>query len=93
MYQKMMFGEIKHEENKNLTDLNLREIAVMAPIVILIFWIGIYPGPFLRIMEPSIEQVVERLETARTAEASLGQGLIMSARHEEPAVVESKESY
>jgi len=93
MYQKMMFGEIKHEENKNLKDMNLREIAVMVPIVILIFWIGIYPGPFLRIMEPSVEQVVERLEAARTAEASLEQDLIMSARHEEPAVVESKESH
>jgi NADH-quinone oxidoreductase subunit M len=61
MYQKVMFGEIKHEENKTITDMNAREILVLAPIIVLIFWIGLYPAPFLRVMEPAVNDLVTRL--------------------------------
>lgn len=61
MYQKVMFGEITKKENQDLKDMNLREILVMAPIIVLIFWIGLYPGPFLRILEPAVNEVVARL--------------------------------
>ena len=61
MVQKVMFGEITHEENKNLKDMNMREILVIAPIIVLIFWIGLYPRPFLKIMEPAVDDVVARL--------------------------------
>ena len=61
MYQKVMFGEITNKENQDLKDMNFREILVMAPIIVLIFWIGLYPRPFLRIMEPAVDQIVSRL--------------------------------
>ena len=63
MYQKVMFGEIKNEENRNITDMNAREILVLAPIIVLIFWIGLYPAPFLRVMEPAVDDLVARLNT------------------------------
>lgn len=47
MYQRVIFGEITHPENKGLMDLSAREIAVLAPILIFIVWIGVYPSTFL----------------------------------------------
>ncbi len=66
MFKNVMFGEIVHEENKTLKDFNLREIFTMAPLVLLIFWIGIYPKPFLRIIEPSVSKIVVRMDIARS---------------------------
>ncbi len=61
MFQRVMFGEITHEENRTLKDLSAREIAVLIPIIILIFWIGVYPKPFLSRMEPSVNKVLEKV--------------------------------
>ena len=61
MYQKVMFGQITRKENEDIKDMNIREILVMAPIIVLIFWIGLYPRPFLRILEPAVNQVVAKL--------------------------------
>ena len=60
MFQRVMFGEIKKEENKNLKDLNAREIAVLTPLVIAIFVMGIFPNFFLKKMEPSINRFLVR---------------------------------
>jgi len=60
MYQRVMFGEITRKENEDIKDMNIREILVMAPIIILIFWIGLYPKPFLRILEPAVNEVVAK---------------------------------
>ena len=49
------------------TDLNLRELAALAPLLVLIVWIGVAPQFFISKMEPSISQVVKVLEAARPA--------------------------
>jgi len=56
VYQRVMFGEIKREENKRLKDLSGREIFVLAPIVFLIFVMGIFPNFFFEKMNPSVER-------------------------------------
>lgn len=58
MYQRVFFGELSHEENKTLKDLTWREQWTLIPLIVLCFWIGLYPKPFFRIMEPSITRVV-----------------------------------
>jgi NADH-quinone oxidoreductase subunit M len=62
MYQRVFFGEVTNPKNFGLRDLNLREVVVLAPLVILIGWIGIYPKPFLERMEPSVNHLLERMK-------------------------------
>jgi NADH-quinone oxidoreductase subunit M len=61
MYQRMMYGEITHDENRHLTDLSRREMTVLVPVVILIVWIGIYPNTFLRPMEAASAHLLEQM--------------------------------
>jgi NADH-quinone oxidoreductase subunit M len=63
MYQRIMFGELIHDANKQLTDLTLREVVVLVPVVLVIVWIGLYPQPFLKRMEVSTKAIVERVTT------------------------------
>ncbi|GAB4578473.1 MAG: NADH-quinone oxidoreductase subunit M [Anaerolineales bacterium] len=64
MFQKMFLGPVTHEENKHLADLNWREIVTLLPLLILIFWIGLYPKPFFDLMGPTVDQLVATLQTA-----------------------------
>jgi len=59
MYQRMFFGEITMEANKTLKDVSRREQWTLIPLIIVCFWIGLYPKPFFRIMEPSVKRIVE----------------------------------
>ena len=72
--RKMLYGPVVHEENRALSDLNTREVALMVPVVALIVWIGVKPSYFMDRTEASIAQVVERIDRAREAQrvADLG---------------------
>ncbi len=65
LFQRTMFGKVIHESCKGLLDLNLREAMTLIPLVIMFFWIGLYPLPFLKAMEPSVQKVVVQLDQAR----------------------------
>ena len=60
-YQRVMFGQIEQEENRILPDLNLREIATFVPLIILAFWIGLYPKTFLDYLHDPVNQIVDRV--------------------------------
>lgn len=62
MYQRVFFGVIRHEENKKLIDLTKREWLYLLPLLLFIFWIGVYPNTFLSKMQPSVQQWADRLE-------------------------------
>jgi NADH-quinone oxidoreductase subunit M len=57
--QRILFNPVDKPENLRLTDLNARELAIMAPLVAAIIWMGVYPAPVLRRMETSARSVVE----------------------------------
>jgi len=44
-----------------IRDLNLREIITVLPLLIFIFWIGLYPKPFFALMAPAVENLVKML--------------------------------
>ncbi|RYZ70766.1 MAG: NADH-quinone oxidoreductase subunit M, partial [Proteobacteria bacterium] len=60
MFQRVMFGPIKKPENEKLTDLTLREVLVLAPLMIAIFGMGVLPNFFLTKMQPSVTKFLER---------------------------------
>jgi NADH-quinone oxidoreductase subunit M len=62
MFQRVMFGELKNPANKDLKDLNAREVVLMVPLLIFVFWIGIYPNTFLEKMNPAIEQLIGQIK-------------------------------
>jgi NADH-quinone oxidoreductase subunit M len=64
LYQRTMFGPITHDINKALPDLNLREYAVLLPLVALAFWIGIYPKPFFAYIEKPVQRIVQQVNPA-----------------------------
>jgi NADH-quinone oxidoreductase subunit M len=64
MFQKLFLGPVDKEENRVLLDLNLREVVTIVPLLVLIFWIGLYPRPFFALMAPSVERVVAALQMA-----------------------------
>lgn len=59
MYQRVMFGKLEKPENMKLKDLNFREKIILVPIVLLIFWIGVFPKPFLDRMQESVKSLLE----------------------------------
>ena len=58
MFQRVMFGEVTNPRNLTIKDLNPREIAVMAPLVALIFIMGVFPTPFIEKMTPAIDRMI-----------------------------------
>ncbi len=67
LYQRTMFGEPTTPENRTMRDMNSLEIAYMMPLIILMFWIGLYPRPFLRLMEPTVNHYVSQVQERHQA--------------------------
>lgn len=65
MYQRVMLGSIKNSANGSLTDLTTREVIVLAPIIVCIVWIGVYPSTFLKSTASASKRTVQIMEEAR----------------------------
>lgn len=65
--QKMFFGPLSNPKNRNLPDLNVRESVALAPLVALVFVIGLFPSIFLSRMEESTQAVLDRYAEGRKA--------------------------
>ena len=59
LYMKTMFGELNEDKNGTLTDVNRSELYALAPLVVLVFVMGVYPQPILKRMEPSVKNFIE----------------------------------
>lgn len=63
MYRRVMFGPLKLDANKNLKDLNGREIVYLTPIVLMCIFMGVFPQFFLGRMEPSLNQFLGYMQS------------------------------
>jgi NADH-quinone oxidoreductase subunit M len=71
MFQRVFFGEVTNAKNEHVADLNWREVAVLAPLILFIVWIGVYPSPFLSKMETSVGHFIRIVHTDPAARAAL----------------------
>jgi NADH-quinone oxidoreductase subunit M len=67
LYRRVIFGELTKENLKSILDLNRREVAIFAPLLLVVFVMGIYPSLFLDAMHASVENLVERYHSALAA--------------------------
>jgi NADH-quinone oxidoreductase subunit M len=65
LYRRVIFGKLTKQDLRSILDLNWREMAVFAPLVAIVFWMGIYPASFIDVMAASVANVIERYQTAQ----------------------------
>jgi NADH-quinone oxidoreductase subunit M len=64
MYQRVFFGPLSNPENQGLRDLDRREVCYLVPLVLLCFWIGLYPKPFFDVLEKPVDYIVRKVDPA-----------------------------
>jgi NADH-quinone oxidoreductase subunit M len=73
--QRILFNPLDKPENEHIPDMNRRELLLMAPLVAGIIWLGVYPAPVLRRLQPAAEEFVRIVETrSAMTSAELGGG-------------------
>jgi len=70
MFQRVIFGPVTHAENEKLSDLTGRERLVFAPLLLLIFWLGVQPQPFLDRMQPALDRTLQISQQRAAATAA-----------------------
>ena len=69
--QRILFNPLDKKENQHIPDLNRRELFLMAPLVAVIIWLGVYPAPVLRRMETAAQSFVTRVDKGSRVNASI----------------------
>lgn len=62
MFQRVMFNKMTNPENEKLKDINKREWALLLPITMLVFWIGIYPKPIISRMDVTVNHLLTQVD-------------------------------
>jgi NADH-quinone oxidoreductase subunit M len=66
LYRRVVFGKITRDDVKGMLDLSSREVAIFAPLVLVVMWMGIYPSSFLNVTSVSVEALIQNYQTALT---------------------------
>ena len=92
-YKKMFFGEVTREENKNLPDVNKRELLALIPLSIITVWLGIYPKPILEPINNSVESVVQLMHDKSITEEAKSRIPNLAAKGVEITRTSTKEAH
>ena len=69
LYQRVFFGTLTNPKNEKLHDLTPREVLTFVPLLIMAFWIGLYPKPFFQILEQPVNQIVQNVHNPQAGGA------------------------
>jgi NADH-quinone oxidoreductase subunit M len=75
MVQKIWFNKLDRPENEKFLDLSSREIAVLAPLVAVMLWIGFYPRPFLDRAQVSVTELINLVQERSAPAYGVGAGV------------------
>ncbi|MFC1524483.1 NADH-quinone oxidoreductase subunit M [Thermodesulfobacteriota bacterium] len=76
MLQKVVWGGTDNPDQSYLTDLSLREIITLAPLLVFVFWIGLAPAPFLDVMHASVNHLLEQVNAAAPASMNMAAAIL-----------------
>jgi NADH-quinone oxidoreductase subunit M len=80
LYRRTIFGELEKDDLKQILDLDRREIAFLAPLVVLAILMGVLPGPFLDVMHVSVDHLIQQYQTAMQAASGAADLALMAAK-------------
>ena len=63
MLQKVAYGGPRNPDHSQLRDLGLREVLTLTPLLVFVFWMGLHPEPFTRVMDASVQHLLEQAQT------------------------------
>jgi NADH-quinone oxidoreductase subunit M len=67
LYQRVAFGKVTNPHNEHLADMNLREVAAALPLLVLVFWIGLYPNAAFSVMHASADNLINHVHAKAQA--------------------------
>ncbi|MGA3304835.1 MAG: NADH-quinone oxidoreductase subunit M [Stellaceae bacterium] len=73
LYRRVVFGTITKDDVRAMLDLSPREVLIFAPMIAVVLWMGIYPSSFLRPMQPSLANLIERVQVSERAHSALAE--------------------
>jgi NADH-quinone oxidoreductase subunit M len=94
LVQRVIYGPASSQMLPKLTDLNIREFGMLVPLVVFVFWIGLYPKPLLDVMHASVARVIASQSTSfavRQGEVLRDHTLVMTREPSAPPSVMSGE--
>jgi NADH-quinone oxidoreductase subunit M len=68
-YERAFFGPVMHEPKRPLHDLEPREWGIAVALSVMVFWIGLYPAPFLNMINGSVQALAERVQQGSVVQA------------------------
>jgi len=75
LYRRVVYGELTKADVKAMLDLDKREVAILAPLIIVVMWMGVYPAPILDVMSVSVNNLLENYNAALAAKQAAGPDL------------------
>lgn len=75
MFQRVMWGEITNSDNESLLDIGNRERLTLVPLLILIVWMGVYSNHFLRPMDASVANLLNRVQNPQGGDVRTAEGI------------------
>ena len=64
LYRRVVFGKLEKKDLRAILDLSPREIAIFAPLVVVTIWMGVWPAPFLDVIDVSVSNLLQQHELA-----------------------------